>query len=255
MRDNGDVRVVAAVAVLTAASCFTEPGPPVPADHLVAWWKLDDAAGTIFVDSSGNKHDGNTAGCGSAAAWVPGHFGSALLFDGSTNQCGSVHEEPGLDLGGAWSVSAWVELTRLPQGSYAIFVKPTQARTWNYALLVDAGNPGDGFYTGYNGSGSGTNAPPGAQVKSPVPVALNTWFHVTGTWDESTLTVYVGTQATPTPTTLAPDSSNAQPDGQPVSVLGTDTCCGDFLAGALDDVRIYDRALTAAEVAVLDELP
>jgi len=48
--------------------------------ELVGWWKLDDEAGTVAADSSGNGNDGTVYG---DAQWITGYVGGALEFDGT----------------------------------------------------------------------------------------------------------------------------------------------------------------------------
>src|SRR5262249_37897709 len=72
---------------------------------LLAWWKLDEASGTHFADSSGNGHDGTLSG---AAAFAAGIAGGAATFSGGL---GDVPTAPSLDFGTSdFTVAGWLNV-------------------------------------------------------------------------------------------------------------------------------------------------
>jgi hypothetical protein len=80
---------------------------------------------------------------------------------------------------------------------------------------------------------------------------LNMWYHIVGTWDGTTRTIYVNGVAEGTNNT-AQSRANVGGNtaiGRPGSYTG-----GLYFPGVIDDVRIYNRALTAAEVTRLYNL-
>src|SRR5207244_8606602 len=95
-----------------------------------------------------------------------------------------------------------------------------------------------------NRPGMGGAWRPGARIMvGPTGLGLNTWTHLAATFDGATVRLYVnGAEAvsqaqtaplTPTPGTLQ---------------IGADSYTGENFAGRIDEVRIYNRALSAAEV-------
>jgi hypothetical protein len=104
-----------------------------------------------------------------------------------------------------------------------------------YALYS---NDGAGMPSGhvYIGGDTDTHAPTG--------LTLNIWSHVAATYDGATLRLYVnGTQV----------SSRAVTGNIAVSTgqvrIGGNNVWGEYFAGLIDEVRIYNRALTATEIA------
>src|SRR6185369_11247086 len=87
---------------------------------------------------------------------------------------------------------------------------------------------------------------PGGVVQSisaPSAIAVNTWTHLAMTYDGTAIRIFVnGTQVTSTPRTGALQTNNNQ-----LSIAGT-TVYGEFFRGRIDDVRVYNRALSVSEI-------
>ncbi len=107
----------------------------------------------------------------------------------------------------------------------------------NYYLMATSDHSsfpaGDGIF-----AGTSTTEAFGA-----TPLALNTWAHIAATYDGTTLRMYVdGSQvASAARTGVIKTSTNAL-------TLGGDPFYGQYFRGTIDEVRIYNRALSAAEV-------
>src|SRR5205823_3984489 len=86
--------------------------------------------------------------------------------------------------------------------------------------------------------------PPGARItRGPTGLGLNTWTHLAATFDGATVRLYVNgaeavSQAQTAP--LTPTAGTLQ--------IGADSYTGENFAGRIDEVRIYNRALSAAEI-------
>ena len=220
-----------------------------PTAGLVGWWKLDEASGTIAADSSGNDNTGTLSG---GPTWVAGEIDGALSFGGdAADQFVDVPDASSLQLPGSWAVATWVKLSALPAAAAydSLVAKSTAGGFANYNLLVDNGhvNAGIGWMIAYNGNGVG---PCGiANAESPTPPSLGTWTHVASVYDATaqTLTLYENGAAVATS-----DETNCAPahtGGGEDLTLGTEYGGGvTMLDGSLDDVRIYNRALSADEV-------
>ena len=120
---------------------------------------------------------------------------------------------------------------------------------WRTVLLKE--QTGNMVYDLYaNGSG-GTKVPSsevyvgGAKMVSAASaLAVGTWTHLAATFDGSTLRIYVnGTQASQ----LAVSGSIATSTG--VLRIGGNSVWGEYFSGLIDEVRLYNRALSAAEIA------
>jgi hypothetical protein len=226
-----------------------------PSAGLVAWYRLDETSGTSVADSSVTGANGYTNGCNAMApSWTTGKFVGALEFVAASGDCVETSDRAALDLAGGWSVSTWVELGSIPTagGVYALVVKPNAASQHNYALFADnsaAAPSGPGWLLDFHDAGGSAH-----HAKVATVFTTGTWFHLAGTWDGTTLTLYVDAAVAATTVPGATPSATAYSGGG-MTVLGRDQCCGFFLDGRLDDVRIYDHALTAPEIASLQGAP
>jgi hypothetical protein len=194
----------------------------------VGAWSFDEASGTTVLDSSGRGNHGTVSG----ATRVNGKYGRALSFDG-VNDLVTVADSASLDLTGAMTLEAWVKPTAL--GSM-----------WRTVVIKE--QPGQLSYALYAGNGSGKPAghvftTSDLRADGPAGVALKTWTHLATTYDGATLRLYVnGTQvASKAVTGLATTS------GSPLR-FGGNNVWPEWFKGQIDNVRIYSRALTAAEI-------
>jgi hypothetical protein len=192
----------------------------------VLWWKLDDGSGTAASDSSGNGNNGTLA---NSPTWTTGKVGGALSFNGS-NQYVSLANAGNLAKGNAaHTVAAWIKVNALP--SY---------RAW----ILQLGNEGSGSHHWLINSSGGTQFGVwnGNQAQPGLPVGQ--WKHVAIVFDGTTLKSYVdGVLSQSTAATF-----NLQ--GTPLSAAQAHNGENAF-NGVMDDVRVYGRALSAAEVAAL----
>jgi sugar lactone lactonase YvrE len=157
-----------------------------------------------------------------------------------------------LRLASSWTISTWVNLTSLP-GSAAEFIlldKDSTGGYTNYQLAYDndTGNYGAsaGWVVSYNVSGSTTNH----YEKYVVTPSTGTWYLITGVYSSTahTLTLYVNgvQEATGSVSGFTPDSAGGVDLG-----LGDEIGVGNNSNITIDDARVYNTALTAAQVAEL----
>ncbi len=199
---------------------------------LVAAYSFDEGSGTVLGDTSGRGNNGSIAN----ATWATvGKYGKALQFNG-TNAMVSVPDSATLDLTTGMTLEAWVNPTQL-------------GGTWRTVLMKETTN--NVVYDLYGHGGSGTKTPMaessvgGAvrEARAPSALALNTWTHLASTYDGTTLRLYVnGTQVA----TLAIAGSIAVSTGQ--LRIGGNSIWNEWFEGMIDEVRVYNRALTAAEI-------
>ncbi|MEA2240725.1 MAG: hypothetical protein QOD24_281, partial [Solirubrobacteraceae bacterium] len=204
------------------------PPPPPPAAGLVAAYGFDETAGTTAADASGQSNAGTING---PLRTTTGRFGSALSFDG-VNDLVTVADAASLDLTTGMTLEAWV--------------RPTTIAGWRTAILKE--RPGNLSYSLYAG---GSPSAPSAHVfttadldaTGTAALPVNTWSHLAATYDGTTLRIFVnGTQVA----TRAVSGAMTVSSG--ALQIGGNTVWGEWFAGMLDEIRIYDRALTATQV-------
>jgi hypothetical protein len=213
---------------------------------LVAHWRLDGDC----VDATGNGNDCVVVG----AQVASGAIGSAYEFDGVDDELVvSVGPELRSVTAGPHSISAWVKLEETPT------VPKFVVDSVNPALGGDFGDQrGLRFHSDATPVFKWvTDAGPGCQfagnglaycLASDGPIGVGQWHHIAGVYDANAGRIYVdgvmrgsiASAGIPTPTTIWKIGN--------VSGGGTGT---GFFQGAIDDVRVYNRALTGAEIAAL----
>ena len=202
-------------------------GPPLGLG-LVAAYGFDAGSGSSAADSSGKGNVGSISG----AVWSgAGRFGSALSFDG-VNDWVTVPDASSLDLTTGMTLEAWVRPSAL--GGWRTVVFKERPGGVVYGLFADqAGSrPSGQVFIGSERNAVGTAALP-----------LNAWTHLATTYDGSWLRLYVnGSLAS----SLAVSGAMAASTG--VLHLGGNSVWGEWFNGLIDEVRIYDRALSGSEV-------
>lgn len=190
-----------------------------------AYFKFNEAAGTFTVDSSGNGHDGTL---NAGITWTSGRSGSATQFDGSSGGISCVLGT-GLPANNApQTITWWMQYSSVGGVQAAICLTNPDAGS-----AIQAGFR-NGQVTVWNWGGS-------TLVSAPAP-ALNTWHYFAYTFDGSNHSLYVDGVVANVSTVAAQTATPSRLD------FGFTPGWGEFFAGRLDEVRIYDRALRAAEV-------
>ena len=192
----------------------------------VAWWKFDEGTGTIAHDSAGSNN-GTIYG----ATWTTGQIAGALSFNGTSNyvDCGS-----GPSNYDNITVSAWMKTStkgvlvsnRYNSGSYG---------TW-YSLYSSSIEIGDNSQGGYRG------------ITFNTPTLNNVWHHIVYTKNGTSHAIYVDGSLDQTFTSNA-DISWVQPLF--IGKRWNKSYDVFWFNGIIDDVRIYNRALSTEEVALL----
>jgi len=210
---------------------------------LVGWWKFDEGTSTNAHDSSGNGYNGILSTSGSTKPqWVSGKLGQALNFDGSSSYVGA-GAGPSLNISGAITVSAWIKPTVVRVASSDIVANMNAADTIEqYELILN--NTGSVVFAASNG---GTQLDYGTQILS-----ANTWYHIVATRDATNNAshIYINGVAD---TVGRIGSVSIPTSGFGHTAIGRtgDDISGEYFPGIIDDVRIYNRQLSATEVASL----
>ncbi len=224
------------LSVIAAANEASSTPPPAgtPGLNGVGHWALNEGSGTTAADSAGN----HPLTLKNGATWVDGRAGKALHFEGEQYADAGATVLP--TRGTNFSVSAWVKLDSA-DGAFQTAVS-------------EDGDTNSAFFLQYSGADqrfafSFVGARALAQDLGKPEVGR--WYHLVGVRDttDSTLTLYVdGKRAGSTSILATADvatgnlvAGRGQYGGRPV----------DYLRGSIDDVKAFDRALSAAEAATL----
>lgn len=233
---------------------------------LVGHWTFDgnDVAWSAnkALDKSGQGNHGTITNMSTTSSPVLGRLGQALNFRNSADYI-NISDSASLDIPSSFTVSTWVNLTSYPAAAdvYGIVSKggngETAALNHNYLLVIDNnifnGAPGLGAVATivYEDS-SGTNYDAYFDITTS-NFPLGNWHHVVGIFDDTanTLNVYVdGVKGVAdNGATAAPNQSN-----QAIRVADPQTSTTSFFDGKIDDVRIYNRALSVDEIKQLYNL-
>jgi hypothetical protein len=220
------------VAAIGGGSTAATP-PPVPPSGLVAAFSFNEGTGAAVGDVYGL---GN-AGAISGASWsFTGKFGGALSFDGVDDWV-TVADADSLDLTSGMTLEAWV--------------KPSVTRNWSTVIEKER-TPSLAYALYANSDAVFGNRPitqlwidgQGRDVRGDSTLPTGVWTHLAATYDGSALRLYVnGVQVASESRTGTIATSTG-----PLRIGGNSVSNG-FFNGLIDEVRIYKRALTAAEIA------
>jgi len=207
---------------------------------LVGYWTFNEGTSTVALDYSGNKNKGTLV---NGPTWVNGKQGKALNFDGG-NDYVEVSDTPTLRFTTSFSVSSRIYFKATDGVNDDVIVTKTlhaSSQTGYYLIQnVGATTVSVGFYDGV-----------GYRIASgATSIGLNTWAHVVGIFDDNgnTLRVYVnGVQDGE----LTSVTGNPQSNTDPLNIGSNQDQLGKTINGLIDDVRVYNRALSAGEVAAL----
>jgi hypothetical protein len=206
---------------------------------LVGYWKFDEGTGTTGTDASGNGYTATFGAGGTAPTWVPGKYGTGVNFD-KVDDYISTTLQPG-----TWSAK-----------TYSAWVKLQSYQLWG-SLMLDASSFNSNTYSGMIQYGGQSVS--GYQTGTPLPVKLSTspaqiyygqWTYLTVTVDKSagTVTTFInGEQKSQLKTDMSGFTFTNAGTGL---MLGGGTGAST-IDGVMDEVRVYNRALSTAEVRQL----
>jgi len=193
-----------------------------PGPGSVGYWSFDEGGGDKAFDGSGNGNDG-TLNNMDDNDWVDGRFGKALEFDGDDDSVGTSD----IDLSGDFTIEAWIKPETLAGANRHIVVKGSSYYFyWDMGTLEWIGTY-DGAWTAKARWGSTTTGE---------------WMHIVGVDNGTNLTLYVnGTEVDSAP-------SGSVGSNDKITYIGAYLGIGGPFNGIIDEVSIYNRALTPYEV-------
>jgi len=216
-------------------------GEPTPG--LVARWPFNEGGGTVAHDTSGN---GNTGFLTNGPQWTDEPSGSALDFDGSNDYV----DAGSFDVSGsALTLAAWVKAENLANCSSndcRILSKATGTAEADHYFMLSTISSGGGSRLRFRLKTGGTTT---TLIASSGDLPENVWLHVAAVYDGATMELFLdGNSVGSTGKTGALSGNPAVP----VWIGGNPTePSGKPWRGRIDDVRVYDRALSAAELSAL----
>jgi hypothetical protein len=212
---------------------------------LILHLKLDEASGTTAADASGKGNPGTVVKGSGAATWVAGRRNGALRFAGLSATGSRYIDVPwnsSLVVTTGLTALAWVRLDQTPNQLQTIAGRGTGTTDWALYLFKNANHVNFDLRTA-NGNYS-------VSISTSGPLATGTWYHIAATYDGTRIRVYVN--GTELGNQAASGQVQCNASGTiPLGVAARATAAGtrtDPLLGTLDEVKVWKRALAAAEI-------
>ncbi|MHC4171570.1 MAG: LamG domain-containing protein [Planctomycetota bacterium] len=227
----------------------TLPEITITDPNLIGWWKFDTGSGTTAIDWSGHENHGILFG---DPQWVAGYYGAALNFDGIDDYVAiqNLHYDGtvGFNADGV-TVCAWIRTSNDDGQTIAAF---DRNEYWRLEMNGNTGGAGQVCW------GTWTSAGEGLDYASVTRVDDGQWHHVMAVFNRGRVTIYIDGKPEPSTSTGAAFGR----DGGRVTrygFIGLQSEAIEFngfpgnipqpFDGDIDDVRIYDKALTPEEIA------
>ncbi len=199
-------------------------------EGLVGWWSFDEGQGTTAVDRSGTGNDGTLEG---NPLWVAGRFDGGLEFDGASYvNCGN---DASLQIRDALTLAVWMKIEAFSSDWEAIVAMGDDS----YRMSRSA-TTGSSIHFGCNG-------PTGGNLDATTLITDDTWHHAALVYDGTRQIIYID----------GVEDASVASTGQ-INVSAYDFHIGDnaqqagrYLHGVLDDVQLYNRALSPEELLVI----
>jgi hypothetical protein len=234
MKNEKAISTLVCITLLAAMMLFTRQVLAIDVDALAGLWLFDEGSGEVAGDSSGNGHDGTIIG---DPNWVKGKFGEALEFDGVDDLVDTLYTAD--DQNEAYTVMCWVKLSgKSPHTSHRLL-----AGRSNGTPQLWVANTGRALAQHKTSSDF-----QGAEGTTDIPE--EEWVHLAGTFDGTTVSVYVNGE----------EQNRFKPTAPPIENIYTVQMGGfdDILHGgswsgcwtnaAIDEVALFSVLLTENEV-------
>jgi len=220
---------------------------------LVGYWTFDGqdtnwATGQVF-DRSGNKNTGTLTNMSTSTSPAIGKFGQAFRFDGVNDYVDITGNPSSLQITSNLTISAWVKARSFPNGDDNYIVTKTSGiGEVAYKLGATIDNAVEQFSIAVSVDGTSL-----ARRYTSTTIKADQYYHVVGVYDASsqTLNIYING---------ALNNGTLAGAAVPASIFNSsgDVLLGKYEAdpsrnfnGLIDDVRIYNRALSATEIRQL----
>ncbi len=226
-------------------------GTAAPTSGLVGYWKFDAGSGSSAIDSSGYS---NTGTLSNSPTWGGGKVSGALAFSAASSSRVRASASASLNNLNTLSACAWIKPSGSMTGSFIRVLgklSTSSSSDWaGWGIYIDKayGNLLS-FYTRQYG-----------WIETTAVMATDTWQHVCATWDGTNGTsgmkvYYNGAQAgvqysgDDSGTSADFSSGGAFDDSSSPLNIGVNASTSEKFDGSIDEVRVYNRVLSASEVA------
>ncbi|MGD9613567.1 MAG: DUF2341 domain-containing protein, partial [Kiritimatiellia bacterium] len=214
------------IFVLATAGLFAGAAPGQCPSNLVAYWCLGEGAGTNAFDSIGT----NTGFLANGPIWTNGKVAGALAFDGVDDYVGLPAHASSLLSNTTGTIAAWVN--------------PAAVGDNDIVVAFGTGNTGQGLGLGIFGNVRIYHHASPYDWQSNTDVDAGTWTFLVYTWDAATETIYK-------------NGAFSESRGRNFNYVAGDARIGhgfwsdpaNAFPGSIDEIAIYDRALTAGEIS------
>ena len=222
--------------ILLVAGLFAISGQARAVEEgLVGYWKLDEDGGTQVEDSSGMGNKGVIIG---NVEWVEGMFGSALLFSESQS-CVNIEHSESIDMSEELTIALWAQPEE-NQPASAKFLCKQKSGEYPYALQ-------------YNDAGSGIFGTINTTARfdtAPHLEVFTEWAHLAYTYNGEAGILYKDGAE------VARRGASGELQHNELSLtIGSRLESSQSFKGIIDDVRLYNIALTPDEISVIMEGP
>lgn len=211
------------------------------ADQPVGYWRLGEGRGAAAADGAGGNA-GRVAG--GVTLGVPGAVegdpNTAMQFNGTDGYVEAA-DNADLDPTGDLSLEVWAKPAALDSATHAIVHKGDgpSSESWQYRLTVHSTNQWRGCL--YTGAGENSDI----CLVAPTPPSTDAWTYLVLTRSGSTVTLYVNGIGVATTTTIATNLTTTTGSLAIGRMSGT---AMQYFNGGIDEVAVYNKALTAAQV-------
>jgi hypothetical protein len=204
---------------------------------LVGYWNFDEGSGTTAADSSGNGNIGTLSGS-TLPTWVSGKIGQALHFDGSSSYVTTSGTPQTLNFSGPFTISVWEKADANTAGMWVSKQSGGGSTGSGFSLSSSCGRSCSAVFSLYQSDGTAKS------VSLFLNSYISAWNNILAYYDGSSMTLCInGICGTP----VAVNGFLAA--GSQILTIGKKSYTNSFYwPGTLDDIRIYNRALTAQEV-------
>jgi len=223
--------LILSLMITSLVLSFSPSGKAATDESLVLHFTFDEGEGNTVVDNSIHQNNGTIIG---APEWVDGKFGKSLAFDGTGDTVEIPHDDS-LNTTTALTMELWV---KAPGGG-----EVKQAG-------IEKGIWAAGGYSLYPVYEGGTvvqffDLPPAcgdAAIKGP-GIQDNEWHYIAGVWDGDTISLYIDGELESSGGCGGTLKTNNQG-----LYIGSRVGNERFLTATVDEVRVYNRALTQSEI-------
>ena len=199
------------------------------------YWKMDKTSGSTVVDSSGNNNNGTLYG---GSTFVAGKFGNAISFNGINGYISM----PSVITSSGWTINAWIKLNSTSD----------MARVYRFGVQSGCNPSTVWFIVSQQNMNLGVGCADSIALHPATNIQLGTWYMATAVWDTNNLAnLYLNGQLIAGPSNITGGQSISYSGGN--QEVGAEWSGGthSFSSSQIDELRVYNRALSASEISTL----